>query len=112
MLQKVNTTFWLQYNRATNQGDDCMAPCHSLMVVVGGRNSIKYETNPRDYSEAYIYFPPRIMLSEELELYTVLTLLAEIGGYLGLTIGAALLDVVMLLADGFEAHLKKKGAKQ
>jgi len=111
-LQKVNTTFWLHFNRATNQGNDCLAACHTLIVVVGARNSINYVTNPRKHSEAYLYFPPRVMLSEEVELYSLLSLLAEIGGYLGLTLGAALLDVVTILADAYEAHLKRKEMKK
>ncbi len=38
----------------------------------------------------YVYYAPRTMLSEEHELYTVLTLFAEIGGYVGLLLGVSL----------------------
>jgi len=103
----MNSTYWLWYNRVTNQGGDCSPPCHSLMTVVGGKNVVKYVTNPRNYSEAYFYFAPRVMLSQELPLYSGLSLLAELGGYLGLTLGASMLDLLLLGANACEAHVKR-----
>ena len=47
----------------------------------------------RDYGQLYLYFAPRTMFSEELELYTSLSLMAEIGGYVGLLLGASLVNI-------------------
>jgi len=108
-MQKVNETFWLHYSKSTNQGNDCQVPCQSLMVTIGGRNTIKYEAEKsRNYSEVYIYYPPRVMLSQETDLYSKLTLLAEIGRYLGLTIGASMLQVALIASDAYEKYVKNK----
>ena len=59
------------------QQNDCHIPCDVLTVTVGGRNA---RENDKTYGEAYFYFAPRVMLSEEHYFYTFLSLMAEIGG--------------------------------
>ena len=78
----INVTFWIGWNRITNQEKDCLAPCHTTLVNVGAKNYMKY--NNRNYSQVYFYFPSRVTKSEEHYLYSGLKLLAQIGGYLGL----------------------------
>ena len=78
----INTTFWIAWNRITNQEKDCMVPCHTTLVNVGAKNYQKFEN--RTYSQMYFYFPSRVAKSEEHYLYTTLKLIAQVGGYLGL----------------------------
>ncbi len=53
----VNGTFWIAWTRITNQRRDCLVPCHSLMVSVSAKNTRDLQN--KNYSEAYLYFPPR-----------------------------------------------------
>ena len=78
----INTTFWIGWNRITNQGKDCLTPCRTTLVNVGAKNNQRFEN--RTYSQVYFYFSPRVMKSQERYLYSFLKLVAQIGGYLGL----------------------------
>ena len=78
----INTTFWIAWNRITNQKKDCKAPCETTLVNVGAKN---YQKIPdRNYSQMYVYFSPFVFTCEEHYLYSFLKLVAEVGGYLGL----------------------------
>ena len=37
----VNATFWIAWNRVTNQFNDCYKTCRDLKIIVGGRNMNK-----------------------------------------------------------------------
>ena len=41
---------------------------------------------------------PKIEVSSEVQAKTLLTLVAEVGGYLGLTLGVSLLDLKLLVS--------------
>ena len=94
--------------RITNQEDDCPVPCDIIMAQIGAKES--NEGKNKTYGEVTLYFPARViqrdaekviiwhvskisiniifityfLCSEEMLFYTVLSLLAEIGGYIGL----------------------------
>ena len=36
--KNVNLTYWIGYNRLTNQFNDCSSPCESLLVTLGAKN--------------------------------------------------------------------------
>ena len=36
--ENINTTFWIAWNRVTNQKDDCPVPCDTLLVSLGAKN--------------------------------------------------------------------------
>ena len=78
----INTTFWIGWNHITNQEKDCLAPCHSTLVNVGGKN-VANLSDPTP-SQIYLYFSARVTKSQEHYLYSFLTLIGRIGGYLGL----------------------------
>ena len=78
----INTTFWVAWNRITNQKKDCFPPCDATLVNVGAKNY--KELDQQNHSEVLFYFSPRVMKSEEHYLYTFLKLIGQIGGYLGL----------------------------
>ena len=101
--ENINSTFWTHWNRVTNQLSDCPIPCDSLKVNVGGKNVKKI--SPNQTASWLIYFPTRIMISTEEELYPSLSMLAEIGGYVGLLLGFSLWNVVVLIANVF-SHFK------
>ena len=78
----INTTFWIAWNRITNQKKDCFPPCDATLVNVGAKNRI--ELDHQNYSKVYLYFAPRVMRSEEHYVFSFLKLIGQIGGYLGL----------------------------
>ena len=47
------------------------------------------------------------MYSQELELYTSLSLMAEIGGYVGLLLGVSLWHFASWISDLLEVKIKK-----
>ena len=61
----------------------------------------------RDYGPLYLYISPRTMFSEELPLYTPLSMFAEIGGYVGLLLGVSLWNFASLISDMLEVKIKK-----
>ena len=85
----VEAAFWVAWNRITNQKLDCAVPCHSLIINIGAKN-VESLSKKKQFGEFYFYFSPRIPLSEELYFYTFLSLMAEIGGYVGLLLGVSL----------------------
>ena len=51
------------------------------------------------------------MYSEELELYTSLSLMAEIGGYVGLLLGVSLWHFASWISDLLEVKIQKLEAE-
>ena len=78
----INTTFWIGWNRITNQRKDCLPPCHTTITNIGAKNFQKLKD--KNYGYMYLYFPSRVVCSEEKYLYSILKLIGQIGGYLGL----------------------------
>ena len=103
--ENINTTFWIAWNRVTNQMDDCPVPCDTLLVSLGAKNYAFKDD--RDYGQLYLYFAPRTMFSEELTLYTPLSMFAEIGGYVGLLLGVSLWNFAAWISDILEGRIKK-----
>ncbi|XP_040580132.1 uncharacterized protein [Lepeophtheirus salmonis] len=93
---QTNMTFWMFYNRVTNQMKDCLDPCSFLIINVGAKN---YKTINESYGELLLYYAPKVMLSQEHYLYQVLSLLAEIGGYVGLLLGVSFFHVTGIINE-------------
>ena len=55
-----------------------------------------------------MYFDARTKLSEELILYTNLSLFAEIGGYVGLLLGVSIWNFTTWISDILELKLQKE----
>ena len=104
----INTTFWIAWNRVTNQQLDCNIPCHSLTVNLGAKN---YQNTTKSYGLLYLYYAPRVTQSEEHLLYTLLNLFAEIGGYVGLILGYSLFHVAALISSAIETKVKRMEAE-
>ena len=78
----INTTFWIAWNRITNQKKDCLRPCRATLVSVGAKNY--KQLGHQNFSQAYFYFSPSVMKSEEHYEYSFLKFVGQVGGYLGL----------------------------
>ena len=106
----INTTFWIAWNRVTNQKKDCNVPCHSASVNLGAKN---YQKEPNStiasqtHALLYLYYAPRATQSIEHWLYTILSLFAEIGGYVGLLLGYSLFNLASSISDVIETRIKR-----
>ena len=78
----INRTFWISWNRITNQMKDCLSPCYTTITNIGAKNFQKLDDDT--YGFMYLYFLSRVVVSEEKYLYSFLKLIGQIGGYLGL----------------------------
>ena len=79
----THTAFWIAWNRITNQERDCLTPCHTTMVHVSGKNQehlLKY----KKYSQMFSYFSAQVPKSKEHYVFSIIKLVAQIGGYIGL----------------------------
>ena len=91
----ISTAYWIGWTRITNQKKDCLLPCQTMTVNVGAKNRI-CQTNIT-YSQVHFYFPANVLKSREQYLYTFMTLIGRIGGYLGLyRLALWILDLVRL----------------
>ena len=69
-------------------------PCEYLLVTLGGKNLRLRKGEDHYHGSAYFYFPQRVMLSREHHFYSFLSMVAEVGGYVGLILGVSLFHLV------------------
>ena len=105
--EDINKAFMIAYNRVTNQHNDCDTPCHRLIVDLGAKEMIKLDNN-KTSAVFHFYFPQKMLVIKENYLYTVLNLLAEIGGYMGLLLGYSLFNIATFVNKIIDYHIKKK----
>ena len=105
----MNTTFWISWNHVTNQFRDCESPCDLLMVELGAKDIRKW--NNTQTSTLTLYFPQKILMTKEHYLYTLLSLLADIGGYMGLLLGYSLFNLVPLITKVIDIYIDKQSTK-
>jgi len=75
-------SFWISWNRITNQQKDCLSPCHATLINVGAKNQLK--SYDKDLARMDVYFASHVMQSKEHYRLTTLKLFAQVGGYIGL----------------------------
>ena len=73
-------------------------------MTVSGKNYKKHSKN--DTGLLYFYFAQRVPLSKEHYFYLFLSLLAEIGGYVGLLLGYSLFNLAALINSLIEGKIK------
>ena len=88
----INTSFNIYSTRLTNQHNDCNKPCQSVILNIGGKN-YNYDES-KTSGVAMFYFSMTSTKTTENYLYSFTSLVAEIGGYLGLLLGYSCLDFV------------------
>ena len=87
----VKAVCLVNHKRGENQFKDCHLPCQTLTVSLGDKD----KPDMYDGINLGLYFPPRVLLTEEKYLYTFHNLVAEIGGLIGLV--RNMFWIVMLL---------------
>ena len=106
--EDINTAFWIAWHRVTNQRKDCDSPCHRLIIDLGAKEILDSANNKT--STLMLYFPQKMLVNKEHYLYTLLTLLAEIGGYMGLLLGYSLFNIATLVNHIIDGHIEKHRA--
>ncbi len=77
-------------------------------VEVAGKNV----SDSAPFGQTIFYFPSRVVVSKENYFYTVLSLLAEIGGYVGLLLGVSLFHLAAGLSQIIERQIRKFEGRQ
>ena len=95
----------IAWDRNTNQRKDCVEPCDFFIMNLGAKNGEQMAEIP-GYNETtgsgeglqVFYFPGRVLVNEEKDLYPLLSLAAEVGGYVGLLLGVSFLQGAQVFA--------------
>ena len=87
----VISSCMVDYKRSKNQFNDCDLPCEILKVSLGAKDHPTYPST----INLELYFPSKVLLTEEKYLYTFHNLIAETGGLIGLV--RNMFWIVMLL---------------
>ena len=92
--------------RYKNVRDFCITPCKKMRVQFAGHDNM--DPNGND-NEGYVkfYIKDEIEIKKSRYSYTEVSLLAEVGGYVGLLLGASLMDIASLL-DKLFVIIKQK----
>ena len=89
---------------------DCDVPCHTVQVTVSGKNF--QENKKNDTALLYFYFAQRVPLSHEHYFYLFLSLIAEIGGYVGLLLGYSFFNVAAFFNTIIQGKIKTMEEKE
>ena len=106
--EDVNTTFWISWNHVTNQHNDCHSPCHRLIIDLGAKELSILDDNTT--ATLLLYFPQKMLINKEHFLYTILNLMAEIGGYTGLLLGYSLFNIATFVNKIIDMHIERQSA--
>ena len=68
-----------------------------FLVNIGAKNVKKSEDTTK--SQQSFYFPSRVVVNEELLLYPLLSMISEVGGYVGLLLGVSILQGVLYIVE-------------
>ena len=77
----------------------CLMPCASMMVNFQTSN---INQAPRDEAQVKFYFKNYVKIVTSHWSYSFISMLAEVGGYVGLLLGMSLLDISLTLAKCFQ----------
>ena len=83
---------------------DCTSPCATMQVSAKGNNITPAKSGK---PQLVLYFQWRIQIGTEHYLYTVLSLFAEVGGYVSLILGYSLLNIAEVIVAAFDKKLRK-----
>merc|ERR1712192_103078 len=88
----------------------CMQPCCTLELDMVNRFSTKINTIEMKGGIVEIRFPPTVKFYREFKMYELVSLLAEVGGYLGLFLGVSLFDIRILFKFITDKDLKNSSS--
>ena len=103
----VNTTFWIRHFRVTNQQKDCNTPCRTVSANLGAKNYLNHSMENQNYARLDLYFSPRATVTKEHYLYTVLTFISEVGGYVSLILGYSFFELFRWICRVMDVKAKE-----
>ena len=84
----------LYYKHRDDLPPSCSMGCTTMDVTIMAAASSQQHKNLREnFAEVKFRFKEKIKIFQEVESYEFLDLVADLGGYLGLTLGLSLLDI-------------------
>lgn len=95
-LGKSRKAFKIYKDNRRNQNSNCPNSCTFTDVNLGPPIIENYVTQPRQAS-AVFYFRKDVKTSTEYLIYTQLSMIAEIGGYVGLCLGISFVNIGTLI---------------
>ena len=93
-----------------NHGSPCLFPCKTFTIRLMERNQNDNRWKSKGYTRMTLNLNDDVRISEEVFLYTGLSLIAEVGGYVGLFLGVSINQISTLLEmlfDRYAARYKK-----
>ena len=90
----------------------CSKACTTMDVSIW-QTSMTKNYDETVFAEVAFRFPDKINIFQEVESYEILDLVADLGGYLGLTLGLSLLDItgpvnnIITKTAGYFGRMKK-----
>ena len=86
--------------------DFCPMPCEKMKVNFAGHDSIDHNGVE---NEAYVkfYFKDQIQVKKSHLSYSKVSLLAEVGGYVGLLLGVSMMDIALFFNKVYEIIYQK-----
>ena len=91
--------------RSSGQSNICGTPCEGMDVYLGLPFISKTEQN---WGHIKIYLKSTVKIKRTVLDYTFLSLVAEVGGYVGLLLGISVVKLVMNMNSFFTQHLAKQ----
>ena len=77
---------------------NCLTPCATMDIIFGiPIISVDIDKNNPKQSTMKMYFKKMIQVRRSYLAYSIISMFAEIGGYLGLLLGYSLLDLTNIL---------------
>ena len=83
----------------------CHMPCGAMEVTFPSISLDKTGSENETYTK--VYFLHAVKIQTILQNYTIITFLAEVGGYMGLLLGMSLLDTHKLFHWFYNVYLQK-----
>ena len=101
---KVNDLYKKWYSKSIQVTSGCNKPCSYVTL----RTNIIFDREKyhNTIARVQIYFNENITVTKAYHIYSGLTLIAEIGGYVGLFLGISMNQIGKLL-DMFNHHIQK-----
>ena len=80
----------------------CPNPCSTIISTFNIRNQVKNSEESDTTTLTRIEFPSKVKVIQAYPAYTILSLVAEVGGYVGLFLGVSVLDLKSLISGTYE----------
>ena len=99
--EDINATMKIAQKMHHSLANVCSSPCTTMQVFAVGDNKMRAKS---EHPQLVLVFQSRIQNGQERYLYTFLSLIAEVGGYVGLILGYSLLNAAEFLIALFRKY--------